>query len=41
MVEYKCNAVYGDIYGRTTTVRVDRKLETMPSAQAGVIGERD
>lgn len=41
METYTCNAYYGDIYGRTTTVTVDRRLEKMPYAQAGVVYESD
>lgn len=41
MVEYTCNAIYGDIFGRTETVRVDRRLKLMPSAQAGIVNEPD
>ena len=40
-VTYKCNRYYGDIYGRTTTVTVDRRLKLMPAAQAGIITEED
>lgn len=36
-VTYTCNRTFGDIYGRTATVTVDRRLKLMPSAQAGVI----
>lgn len=40
-VTYTCNKIYGDIYGRTTTVTVDRRLKLMPSAQAGIIQDAD
>lgn len=40
-VTYKCNAIYGDIYGRQETVTVDRRLKLMPSAQAGIIQDED
>ena len=40
-VTYTCNKIYGDIYGRTTTVTVDRRLKLMPAAQAGVIQDAD
>ncbi len=40
-VTYTCNKIYGDIYGRTTTVLVDRRLKLMPSAQAGIVNEPD
>lgn len=40
-VTYTCNRTYGDIYGRTCTVTVDRRLKLMPAAQAGIIQDPD
>ena len=40
-ITYTCNKYYGDIYGATTTVTVDRRLKLMPSAQAGIIQDAD
>lgn len=40
-ITYTCNRTYGDIYGRTTSVTVDRRLKLMPSAQAGIVHEPD
>ena len=37
MTSYKARCIDGGIYERTVTVTVDRRLETMPSAQAGII----
>ena len=41
MKNYTCNRYYGDIYGRTATVTVTKKLASMPYAQAGVIERAD
>ena len=40
-ITYTFNKYYGDIYGATTTVTVDRRLKLMPSAQAGIIQDAD
>lgn len=40
-VTYTCNRTYGDIYGRTCSVTVDRRLKLMPAAQAGIIQDSD
>lgn len=40
-ITYTCNRTYGDIFGRTETVTVDRRLKLMPSAQAGIVRESD
>ena len=41
MVQYECNAIYGDIFGRREKVKVNRKLKNMPYAQAGILERED
>ena len=41
MTSYKARCIDGGIYERTVRVTVDRRLKTMPSAQAGIIDHID
>lgn len=41
MVQYECNSIFGDIFGRREKVKVTRKLKNMPYAQAGILERED
>lgn len=41
MTSYKCNRYYGDIFERQAIVQVDKRLASMPAAQAGIIERED